>query len=931
MSADDALLEELVFQVLERHESGDSTALDELCAAHPQRAQALRARVESLARSGLVGASDALPESLGEFRVVRRLGQGGMGVVLLAEQPRLGRRVALKMVRPEQLFFRGARERFQREVEAIARLSHPGIVSIYTVGEAAGAPYFAMELVAGASLHEVLLRLRERAVGELRGVDLARTVAAIASERGLESAAPALADPLFAGSWNDACVWLAREVAQALEHAHQRGVLHRDVKPSNILITPQGRVLLTDFGLASTAQGERITREGAQMGSLAYMAPEQLAGKLEAFGPRTDVFGLGVTLYEALALELPWQDAAAAVRRFVPLRARRPSIPADFELACATALDPDPLRRYASAAHFARDLTNLLERRPIEARPVGAVLALRRWAQRQPVAATTLVLGLAAAVAGPLVYGAQEARAARELAAERDVAQSNLAAALDAIELTLEKVGHRDLRDIPRVDKVKRELLESAGRLYAQLATSSPDDPRIELRSAIALGKLGRLRRDTGDSEGAARDWRESEDRLRALLARSPDDIDVLLALGNLLTFSVVLSNPASSPQAVDEMVAALEFLRRARELEPGAYRPNYELARGLLGLAHLQDLLRRSDDAEAAWKESLALAEPLLNWPTAERGESDKDGDLELYLTALGRLNVLAQRRGELEQAKAQYLRLIELSDPVAQPSAFLRHMRSTTFQTLAGFEPSPGEPDQRAQWRERAHAELSSLAAEFPGNVPYTASLALSFEGLAEHAATTGDTARRLELLEQTERWYRRLQELSPRDPRPALHLGNVEVDRARVARAAGDLDLARARLLAARDLHRESQRVAGRIVYPHYTARLLNELAELARIQRDHLLLAEVGAELVSYEDDRFVGHFDTGQVYLFAHDAALEAGESQAADEHVANARKALEAALAADALRASLVANLIENSGLAQHPELAELFARAQGR
>ena len=929
MSADDALLEELVFQVLERHESGDSTALDELCAAHPQRAQALRARVESLARSGLVGASDALPENLGEFRVLRRLGQGGMGVVLLAEQPRLARRVALKMVRPEQLFFRGARERFQREVEAIARLSHPGIVSIYTVGEAAGAPYFAMELVAGASLHEVLLRLRERPVGELRGVDLARTVAAIASERGLESAAPALSDPLFAGSWNDACVWLAREVAQALEHAHQRGVLHRDVKPSNILITPQGRVLLTDFGLASTAQGERITRDGAQMGSLAYMAPEQLAGTLAAFGPRTDVFGLGVTLYEALALELPWQDAAAAVRRFVPLRARRPSIPADFELACATALDPDPARRYASAAHFARDLTNLLERRPIEARPVGAALALRRWAQRRPVAATTLVLGLAAALAGPLVYGAQEARSARALAAERDVAQSNLAAALDAIELTLEKVGHSDLREIPGLEKVKRELLESAQRLYAQLSAASPDDPKVELRAAAAMGKLGRLRRDTGDLEGAARDWSEGERRLRALLERTPNDPRVLIELGNLLTFAIVYSHPASSPQAVDDMSKAIELVRRARELDPRSYRSTYELARGLIGLGHLQELVNRGDDAEVSWKESLELTAPLLGAEAAEPGQSE--ATLELYLTALARLSTTAERRGELEVAREHCARVLALSDAVAQPSAFLRHLRAVSFQTMAKFEPRAGESDTRVEWATRGNAELNALVRAFPNNTSYVASWALSLRGLSELAAEAGDTTRELELLAETERAYRRLAELLPKDFRPQLNFGNVEVSRARLASAVGNNAEALTRLLAARDFHREAERKAGRIMYPLDTVKLLRALAEVGRIARDHRLLAEVATDLPRYEPERFVGLYGSGLVLLYAHDIAMEAGEGEHAAAHLEAARASFELAVSADPGRARSIAALIEQAGLAEAPEFVELLARIRAR
>ena len=159
--------------------------------------------------------------------------------MFVAERPRSAG-AWRSLVRPEQLYFGDARQRFQREVEAVARLSHPGIVPVYTVGEAAGVPYYAMELIEGASLAEVLARLHGRDSARLAGADLRTAVEAICAEKEFAASEAGAGEPLFAGSWADACVWLAREVAQALEHAHQRGVLHRDVKPSNILLTPAG-------------------------------------------------------------------------------------------------------------------------------------------------------------------------------------------------------------------------------------------------------------------------------------------------------------------------------------------------------------------------------------------------------------------------------------------------------------------------------------------------------------------------------------------------------------------------------------------------------------------------------------------------------------------------------------------------------------------
>jgi len=424
----EARLDDLVAEALDRLESegepGLERLLSDLPAGEADLTARVRRRVETLRGGGLLEAPQRplpleIPEKLGEFRLVRCLGSGGMGVVYLAEQERPKRLVALKMLLPAHLFFPHARERFRREVEIVARLNHPGIVPIYTVGEDQGLPYFAMECVEGCSLAEVLRAARGRDPSELSGSDLRALVRQVLHHQerdaGMASAeAPAapqgpddvFSARVFSGTWADASLRLLEQVGDALAHAHARGVLHRDVKPSNVMVRADGRAQLVDFGLAQLQGSSKITRSGANPGSLPYMAPEQLDATRGEPDVRTDVYALGVTLYELLTLRSAFDAPSreTTTRRILdgdaaPLRKVQPRLPRDFATACAQAMDPEPARRYATAAELARDLEAAREGRPIAARPPSLVHSAWRQARRHPVrtaVAAALVLAAGA-------------------------------------------------------------------------------------------------------------------------------------------------------------------------------------------------------------------------------------------------------------------------------------------------------------------------------------------------------------------------------------------------------------------------------------------------------------------------------------------------------------------------------------------------------
>lgn len=573
----------------------------------------------------------AHPERLGDFRLLERLGSGAMGVIYLAEQVSLQRRVALKLVRPDTLYFPEARERFKREIESAARLVHPGIVRVHAHGTQDGLPWFAMEFIEGVALSRALSELSGRDARALSGPELLETARRSARvPPGTDTPAPAA----LQSDWVRACLWIARELAQALEHAHQHGVLHRDIKPANVMLSAAGRVVLLDFGLARGQGDARLTRTGTRAGSLAYMAPELLRGEAQA-DTRTDVYSLGVTLFELLALSLPFeeQDEQALTQRALSgrparLRDRLPWLPQDVETVVAVAMDSEPARRYASAAHLARDLSHLLERQPIEARPPGLALCTRRFVQRNPWG--TLAGGLAALalVGGPLGWGWRESRAAerqRELneqikartaqvEAQRLRAEANLDQALEAVDLVLARAGSEQLHDVPGMERVRRDLLTRAVSLYAVLLAQRPGDLARQVDRAIVARQAALAQWELGHVAEAEELYRESVAQHRDAHARDPGSARARISLGHALSnFGLKLSDTGRAAEARPILDEAARVLAAGPDDEPESVDLRLRLGQADHNLGHALISLDETTSALEAFERSLVHFERAL------------------------------------------------------------------------------------------------------------------------------------------------------------------------------------------------------------------------------------------------------------------------------------------------------------------------------
>ncbi len=574
-------------------------------------------------------------DHLGPFRLVRRLGEGGMGVVYLGVQEPLGRQVAIKILRPDRAGSFEAEKRFWREIKTVSRLRHPNIVTVYDSGEEHDVRYFAMELVSGRDLDEVLTDASSR--GER-----------IATSRAL--------------AW-------AREIARALSSAHEAGVVHRDVKPSNIRIDTEGRVKLMDFGVARHLNLSKMTLTGDFRGTPHYAAPEQVDSKTHAVDARTDVHALGVTLYEIVTGRVPFagETTAQTFRQILskdptPPRRLNPTLSRDLETVILTALEKEPGRRYQTMSEFADDIDRLLQGEMIHAKPGGAVTRLWKRAKRNPT--LSAALGFSSLAAGALILSIPWY--IDQIRGERDEAETEAKKANTANEFLESMFSSPE----PGVDGREVKVVDVLDKAIAGIATDFTDEPEIE---AFLRRTIGRTYYRLGLYEEAEEQHELAlELRTRVLGPEHPDtltsmnDLGLVLRKQGLLDDAEKLYRRALSVQlptlgkehpdtliTLNNIANVLRSRKRALQAEP-IYREVLEIRRRVLGKEDPETLTSKSNLALVLiTKGMLADAERLTRevLETRTRILGDEHPDTTSSMNILG---IVLTKRGSYPDAES-------------------------------------------------------------------------------------------------------------------------------------------------------------------------------------------------------------------------------------------------------------------------------------
>jgi eukaryotic-like serine/threonine-protein kinase len=766
------------------------------------------------------GAADGIGPSvrLGHFQVRRELGRGGYGVVFLAQDVRLGREVALKIPRADLLASEELRARFRQEARAAAGLDHPNIVPVYEAGETGPVYYIASAYCPGITLADFL--------------------------KGRTEPVPA-----------HQIATLLAALADGVQHAHSRGVLHRDLKPANILLV-SGRVVsggevdpddseiertapdksstinrspltthqpkITDFGLAKFLQDGTsgvsagyVTQSGAIVGTPNYMAPEQARGQTKDITTATDIYALGVILYEMLTGRPPFQGATPleTLRQIesnepVPPSRTRAKVPRDLETICLKCLRKAPQERYASAAALAEDLRRFLADEPIRARPIGVWEWLVKWARRRPERAALVgVIGVAvlSLLVGGLWYSARLTKALQTAEQRREEADRNFALARQAVEDYLAKVTENKRLTEADFHPLRKELLQAALPFYERFVQQTESDPALLADQGRAYERLGKVRHLLGELERALADYRQMQVVFAELTRLHPKNPTYRQGLGQAYNnLGDALAKLGHDDDAERQHARALSV-----QEELAAEYPAVAEYRRDIGFSHFSRAMAladvgRNDDAEREFRQSLTLHEQLARdfprEPDYRRRLAWSHNNLANHVLApTGRYREAEQELREALTLKEQLVRDFPL-DPEYRVSLANSHIAlGNMFHRQRLHEKA--EPEERA-----ALGILEEVARKFPSVPDYRSRLAQCHDN---EGSVLRDLGRHAEAMEQFQRGLGLYESLAASHPEIAEHRWGIANSRALSAWVLADQ---RKYLQAAAELGRIDERGAG-----------------------------------------------------------------------------------------------------------------------
>jgi eukaryotic-like serine/threonine-protein kinase len=576
---------EVLLAYVEAIEAGHEPDRDQFLAAHPDLRPDLEtflaghdqvARLTAPLRSSGRGNTPATASphrdapagigELGDFRLLREVGRGGMGVVYEAEQISLRRRVALKVLPFAAAIDPRHLQRFKTEALAAAHVQHEKIVPVHAVGCERGVHYFAMQFIEGQSLAALIAELR-RLNNEPGPTEAEQAGRAVLPEEPSEEETSLAATTISRERSEDRrryferAAGLGRQAALALEHAHQAGIVHRDVKPGNLLLDLRGQLWITDFGLAQVAGDAGLTISGELLGTLRYASPEQILARRGIVDHRSDVYSLGATLYELITLRPPFggRDRHSLIRQIAdddppPPCDLDPSLPPELETIVLKALRKEPADRYGTAQELADDLQRFLDGRPILARRPTPAERLQAWSRRHPSVVGAAIVALILLSAASLVSTAlvrreqgktlaEQRRAESAYRRERqraEEAEARFRLARRAVD-ELIRASEEELAHQPGMERVRKRLLASALACYREFIEQRRSDP------------------------GAQAELRDTSRRVETILA----DLAVLRAAGDLY---LLIQPSALADLRLDEgqraKVTALSSRARKRYLE---------------------------------------------------------------------------------------------------------------------------------------------------------------------------------------------------------------------------------------------------------------------------------------------------------------------------------------------------------------------------